>query len=58
MLENGVERQDVAVLRVDVVQVRLVRRRVAVTDGLAGGLAIAGIFVASRLRTPNAAVLG
>ena len=31
---------------------------VAVTDGLAGGLAIAGIFVASRLRTPNAAVLG
>ena len=31
---------------------------VAVTDGLAAGLAIAGIFVASRLRTPNAAVLG
>src|SRR5204862_5189911 len=31
---------------------------VAVTDGLAAGLAIAGIFVASRLRTPNAALLG
>jgi hypothetical protein len=27
---------------------------VAVTDGLAGVLAIAGIFVASRLRAPNA----
>ena len=31
---------------------------VAVTDGLAGCLAIVGIFVASRLRTPNAAALG
>jgi len=27
---------------------------VAVTDGLAGALAIAGIFVASRLRAPSA----